>query len=164
MDILTNVGIYAAIAEESYTRMQESLANNRRPKQGGEGGFVLTWDPTASSFKDAMIAVVFAYMFIEAACFVANLRRGGRAKAKSEDGENPEIRVKNLGGDSALVDRVRTYREMRRKLVHEKAAELSAIGSLQRIRAQDLAEEAIAVMRDVSALLMPYLKLPMTTT
>lgn len=164
MDVITNVSIYAGIAEEACTRMRESLANNRHPKPDGARGFVLTWDPTSSSFKDAMIVVVFSYMFIEAACFVANMRREGRVRAISEDRKDPEIRLRNLGADSVLVDRVKTYREMRRKLVHEKAVELSAIGSEQRIKAQDFAEEAIALMRDVSALLMPYLKAPKTTT
>lgn len=154
MDIISNVGIYAAIAEEAFARMQEATATNRRPKPDGSPGFVITFDPCSPSFKDAMVATVFAYMFLEGACWIANLRREGAAKAKREDSKSDlEIRLRNLGADDALVGRAKKLREDRRQLVHEKAIELSAIGSGPWIKAQDLATEAIGVMRDVIALL-----------
>ena len=55
--ILSNVNVYAAIAEEAFAEMEKRLEEGRKPRSDGEG-WVLSFDPSQKSFKNALTSFV----------------------------------------------------------------------------------------------------------
>ena len=55
----TNVRFFYEIAKESYEVMKDEFDSHKRPKPGGEPGWILTWDPDHKSFKKAFVTIVF---------------------------------------------------------------------------------------------------------
>src|SRR5689334_9733852 len=88
--ILTNIDVYRAIALEALQRAEESGAAHRRPMPDGHAGSILTPDPTRTSFKQSMIAIVFAGMYLEALLHIIGTKRLGRATYKKISGEEFE--------------------------------------------------------------------------
>ncbi len=61
--ILSNVDIYAAIAEEAFADMEEGLAEGRKKKSEGDG-WVLSFDPSHKSFKSALVYITITAFWI----------------------------------------------------------------------------------------------------
>lgn len=150
MEIITNIDIYWSIAEEAHAAMRADLAESMTPKPNGELGYIVRWDPDRRSFKNAMITVAFAGMYLDALLYISLQSRLGRADALKVDRLPHEERLERLGvTDAAMLDRVRTFREARKDLVHEKAVQLADIGGQPMHTAQNAADSAMALMRDV---------------
>jgi hypothetical protein len=151
--VLTNSQLYRDIAIESWRQSQVALDAHRQPKSEGSGGYVSRRDPTFASFKQAMIAIVFAGMYLEARLWVVGSARVGTVAYKTTDKKALEERVTHLGiTDSALIADLKEYREARKDLVHEKtphfvgAEEDGFLVSTQPVSivaAQDLARRAV---------------------
>jgi len=62
----TNVSIYEKIVYESFSDMNSILEEGRTPKEDGRDGYIIKYDPSQRSFKQSMIVVVFAGMWLEA--------------------------------------------------------------------------------------------------
>lgn len=155
MPVLSNIEVYWSIAEEAHANMQAAWAEHTTPKQDGQPGLIIRWDPKRRSFKSAMVAIAFCSMFLDSLLYLSLQEKLGRAEALKADRLPHEERLKILGiTDTALLSRVITFREARKDLVHEKAVELrdSAVQSMR--TAQDDAESAIALMRDIRGLLV----------
>jgi hypothetical protein len=116
----TNVSIYRAIAVEAHEKMHESLVAGRRPR--ADGGWIMTYDPTHTSFKHACIAIAFTGMWLEAAIHLAIVREHGVGKARRHDGQSYEDKLQFLRvTDRGVIGRARRLRLARNELAHEKA-------------------------------------------
>lgn len=119
--IITNVQMYKTIAEEAYSQMV--LADDSAQTPNSEGtGYIIRYDPERSSFKYAMIALVFTGMWLEALIHLHFVQKHGKELYNKYDRKSYEEKLKKLEvTDEELLDRVRRYRDVRRELVHEKA-------------------------------------------
>ena len=154
MGITSNIDVYWSIADEAHRAIHTDLEASRSPRPDGEPGYVIRWDPDRRSFKNAMIAIVFAGMFLDALLYIALQRRFGRAEALKVDRLPHEERLKILGiTDSVVLGRVQEFREARKDLVHEKAVEIADIGGQVMRTAQNSADSAMEVIREIRGLL-----------
>lgn len=119
--IFTNSQLYRDIAKESLLATTTEANKRRRLKTDGSSGHIITYDPEHRSFKQSMIAIVFAGMYIEAQLWLSGCNILGRTKYKLIDKQPLEQRVVALGIiDKSLLADLKAYREMRKALVHEK--------------------------------------------
>ena len=151
--ILTNVCTYKAIAEEAYQEMTEDLKRNVRPNPDGRGGAIKLFDPERTSFKQAMVSVVFTCIWLEATLHLLIVGRYGKNGFKELDRHPYERKLEALGcGDEVLIARAGRLRNARRELVHEKAhLEFNDEGEFtgELMTAQEEAKNARAVMEGV---------------
>jgi hypothetical protein len=118
----TNVGIYRTIADEAYQKMVQSIEAGRRPKPDGSAGWIITFDPDHTSFKQAMISLVFTGIWLEAILHLLIVRSYGKNKYKEYDFRSYEEKLMLLGcTDEGLMNSVSRFRNSRKSLVHEKA-------------------------------------------
>jgi len=156
--VLSNAHVYREIAEDAQQRSQASLEAHRSPKDDGSPGYVLTRDPNQASFKNSMIAIVFAGMTMEARLWLFGCARVGVAQYKRLDKKPLEERLGPLGiADDILFEEVKAFREARAALVHEKALPISQDRSPIRI-AQEEAAKAVVVMTRVLAAIQRSVK------
>lgn len=146
--IITNVSVYKAIALEAHQEMHDRLNASRRPKDDGSPGWVITFDPHQTSFKQAMIAIVFTGIWLEALLHLQLVRKHGRDAYGDYDFKSYADKLAALGcNDSTILDSARRFQESRRELVHEKAH----FDGGQMKAAQDEADNANALLLAVEA-------------
>lgn len=120
--IFTNVSIYREIAIEAFKAMQELVESGRRPKEDGSSGWILQFDPNQKSFKQAMVVIVFAGMWLEALLHLLIVRNHGEAKFREFDFKPYEEKLRLIGiDDNSILEAVARFRIARKELVHEKA-------------------------------------------
>jgi hypothetical protein len=164
--IMTNVDLYRSIAKEAAAISRRNLEEHRRPKPNGEPGYILSPDPQRASFKQAMIAIAFAGMYLEALMAIAKkrLRKSGvRYFGKSQERPRYDGKLEALGvKDKAVLQSAAHFNDVRDDLVHEDPIELSLKPSarinlrhMKNFTAQDEAEKAIELIKNVTALLRP---------
>jgi hypothetical protein len=120
--VLTNVDIYKTIAVEAYQNMVQSIEAGRRPKPDGTAGWIVTYDPDRTSFKQAMISVVFTGMWLEAIMHLLIMKAYGNNKFKEYDFKSYKEKLKLLGcTDEELLNSASRFQKTRKELVHEKA-------------------------------------------
>lgn len=146
---LTNISVYWAITEEAASEAKRLQEANRRPKPDGQLGWIITLDPEQRSFKQALIAIAFSGMYLEALLGLVGTERLGPEGYKKIERKTYQEKLKRLGvEDKALLANCRRFREARNELVHEKAFD-----SVSYRIAQDEAAHAIEVVRSVTAAL-----------
>ncbi len=146
--IITNVAVYREVMEEAYASMREAMRKHCRPKSNGEPGLIKTYDPSRKSFKQAMICIVFAGMWVEAELHIQLGWRRGKDVAKEADRKTWEEKLRKFGVcDEDLLEKVCEFRKSRKDLVHEKALFTQDYFSA----AQDSAELAYRVVGLVEA-------------
>ena len=150
----SNVRIFRAIADRAYDKMSEDMDKNIRARPDGGPGVIKTFDPEQTSFKEAMISIVFTCIWLEATLHLLIVRMRGSKRFEEVDKRPYEEKLRMLGcGDGQLLNKVEILRSTRRQLVHEKAYfEFNEEGEFTgetRI-AQDEAENARAVIVGVS--------------
>lgn len=144
--IFTNSRLYRDIATEALSASEAAFVEKSRPKDDGSPGHVIAYDPECRSFKQSMIAIVFAGMYMEARLWLFGCSLLGAAKYKPVDKQPLEQRLAALEiDDQTLEVDLKNYREARRSLVHEKSVPLSVDTSPARI-AQAEAVKAVQLM------------------
>lgn len=119
--VITNVSIYKDIAKEAYETMLDAMDRDTTTTSDGSR-LIKRFDSSRTSFKSAMIAVVFAGVWLDAITHLLIVQRYGKAKFKEYDRKPYESRLEILGiQNSNLLLRVKAFRDARRELVHEKA-------------------------------------------
>lgn len=120
--VITNVSTYKAIVIGAHREMTELLNSGRRPKEDGTPGWIITFDPEQKCFKQAMIAIVFTSMWLEALMHLLIASKYGVDKFKEYDFKSYEEKLRLLGcTDQSLLDSAERFRKSRKELVHEKA-------------------------------------------
>lgn len=154
MQVISNIDVYWAIAEEAHASMEASLSEHWTPKPNGEPGFIVRIDPERRSFKQAMIAIAFSGMTLDSFLYFLLLERLGKVKAAKVDRLPHEERLQHLGvTDVGLLGRVAEFREARKELVHEKAIGISELGGQTIRAAQREADRAIALIKELRRVL-----------
>ena len=64
--VLTNLSVYLAIAEEALAETTRLSEAGRTPRPDGQPGYIISSDPGHKSFKQSLIAIAFAGMYLEA--------------------------------------------------------------------------------------------------
>jgi len=122
--VYTNIKAYLAIAQEACARSQELLTAARRPIPGDESRFVVTADPSHSSFKNALIAIAFAGIYLDALLYREGCRRLGKDAYLKSDRTGYAFKLKLLGiEDEAIFAACKKFTTIRNELVHEHALE-----------------------------------------
>lgn len=117
-----NAAAYKAIADEAYQKMVLSIETGRRPMPDGSPGWIVTYDPNQTSFKQAMISLVFTGMWLEAVTHLLIVKAHGKDKFKEYDFKSYEEKLRLLGcTDHELLNSASKFREAWKSLVHEKA-------------------------------------------
>ena len=119
--ILSNVNVYAAIAEEAFAETEKRLEEGRKPRSDGEG-WVLSFDPSQKSFKNALIYITFSALWLEAILHLRIADQHGKRRSKEIDRKSYEDKLAVLGIiDEELSLSLAAFRDLRREIVHEKA-------------------------------------------
>ena len=120
--VITNIAIYKAIADEAHQAMVQLMEAGRRPKPDGSGGWIKTYDPNQTSFKQSMVSIVFTGMWLEALMHLLIVKKYGKDRFKEYDRKTYEEKLQLLDYmDEKLLHRVSRFRDSRKSLVHEKA-------------------------------------------
>ena len=131
---------------EAFVASAAEVDKRRRPRDDGSPGHVITYDPVHTSFKQSMIAIVFAGMYMESQLWLFGCNVLGATEYKRIDKLPLDQRVSKLGiTDTALQADLKNYREVRKELVHEKPVPLSMDRSPIRV-AQEEAAKAVQLM------------------
>ncbi len=117
---VSNAAVYRAIAEEASTEAQRLWAAARMPTLNGS--FVIVFDPAAQSFRQSLIAITFASIYLEALLYLKGTEVFGPAWGSKYDGRIYEKKLQALGAtDPELIKCAERLRKIRKNLVHEKA-------------------------------------------
>ncbi len=153
--MLSNLTIYLAIAEDALAESQRLDAAARRPKPSGEPGFIITFDPDRQSFKQSLIALVFAGVYLDALICLVGTQRLGKDEYLKIDRKTYEKKLAALGiSDQTCLSTCKRFREARNDLVHEKAIEMQETNTAKLRRTQEEAEVGVVFVRSVAAALV----------
>ena len=121
--VFTNVHTFGAIADAAYERMSEDMAKNVRAMPDGSPGTIKIFDPEQTSFKDAMISIVFSCIWLEALLHLLIVQKLGRKCFDKVDRRLSYGQKLQLLGctDERLLGLTARLQQSRRRLVHEKA-------------------------------------------
>lgn len=152
--MISNANVYLTIAEQALTESKRLDETARIPKPDGHPSFVITYDPEHTSFKQSLIAMVFAGIYLEALLYMVGVGQLGKDEYMKIDRKHYEEKLRALGvTDIETLATCKRFREARNDLVHEKATEPLAIdGTAFRI-AQREAEIAVSFVRSIVSLL-----------
>ncbi len=118
----TNARVYFNIAREAVDRIKKDREENIHPKPNGKPGFVIKFDPDQRSFKDALVAIVFSGVYIDAILHILIHKKLGADKCRALDYKTYEQKLQALGcADTELLNDIQNFRKARREVVHEKA-------------------------------------------
>ncbi len=147
----SNASVYRAIAEEANAEAQRLWGDARTPKSDGSDGYVIALDPQRRSFKQSLVAIAFAGIYLEALLYLVGTQRMGK-KWKSEfDGKTYEDKLSGLGHTTPdLLASAKRLRLSRRDLVHEKAVPVEALPGTELRWAHKEAAFAVAFIERAS--------------
>ena len=146
--LMTNASVYLAIAEEAQAESARLAKLARRPKPDGQPGVIVTYDPNQKSFKNSLIAIVFATMYLETIFYLLGTKQFGSAEYNKEhDRKRLEDKLLLFGvKDHDLQTATKRLRERRKDLIHEKADLTANVV----YAAQDEAKHAIALVKTIT--------------
>jgi len=92
--VITNIAIYKAIADEAHQEIVQLMESGRRPKPDGSAGWIKTYDPNQTSFKQSMVSIVFTGMWLEALMHLLIVKKYGKRKFEEYDFKSRPYPVK----------------------------------------------------------------------
>jgi hypothetical protein len=127
---LTNLNLYLTITEEAVAEARQLDGASRTPRPDGQPGDVLTFDPESKSFKQSLIGIAFAGMYLEALLGLVGRSRLGKQSYKEIEHRTSEDKLRLLGiVEPSILAGCKRFREARNDLIHEKAIDLEASGT-----------------------------------
>ena len=150
--MITNLDIYLAIAEEALAESERLEGLARAPKPDDAPGFIVKYDPERKSFKNSLVAIAFAGMYLEALFYILGVGKFGVAEYnKKHDRKSYIVKMKLLGlSEQTIVAEGERFAGVRNALVHEKAIELGDI-TVDKIQVgQEEARRAITFVKHVA--------------
>ncbi len=153
--VLSNLTIYLAVAQEAAAESARHLEAGRIPKPDAQQGYIVTIDPARRSFKQGLIAIAFAGMYLDALLSLVGTARLGRDLYKKIDRQTTyEEKLALLGvREARILTDCKRFREARNDIIHEKALELDTLSVGELRRAQVEAKFAIVFIAEVRSLL-----------
>lgn len=144
---ISNANVYRSIAEEANTEAQRLWDAARMPKPDGSAGFIITFDPARRAFKQGLVAIAFAGIYLEALLYLRGSQAMGSNWKNKWDGCTYKQKLQALGvTDTQLLAAAERLRKSRRDLVHEKALPVEEIPSAELRWAHEEAASAIALI------------------
>jgi hypothetical protein len=148
---LSNASIYRSIAEEANAEAQRLWSEARTPKPDGSAGFVIAFDPSRRSFKQSLVAIAFAGIYLEALLYLRGTEAMGAVWKNKWDGSTYEAKLRALGvTDAEFLASAERLRKSRRDLVHEKAVPAEEIPTAELRWAHKEAAFAVAFVRQAT--------------
>lgn len=148
---MSNLNVYLAIAEEASATCQRLHEEGRRPKPDGQPGWIIMLDPERRSFKQGLIAIAFAGMYLEALLAWVARERLGKERAKKIDRKTYEEKLELLGvRDPKVLDDCRRFRLARNDVMHEKAVTFEELRPEDFRTAQEEAAHAIETVKAIA--------------
>jgi hypothetical protein len=127
--VISNLTLFRHMAEEAAAKSLESLNAHRTPKPNGETGFINHPDPDRVSMKQALIAIAFSGIYLEALIRIAKLdakKMGLRFVAKAAEQGRYGGKLQAVGiKDPATVEEANHFNDVRDDLIHEEPYEIS---------------------------------------
>ena len=153
--MLSNADVYLAIAEEALAESRKLDEAFIRPKPEGQPGTVKTFDPIRTSFKQSLIAMVFAGIYLESLLFIVGMEKLGKDEYMKIDRKIYEKKLQCLGvTDTKTLATCERFRKARNDLVHEKAIELhNGLDGATFYTAQREAEKGVSFVQSIAELL-----------
>jgi hypothetical protein len=150
--MISNIDVYFSIASEALAEAERLDNSASRPKPDGGPGFIVTYDPERKSFRNSLIAIVFASMYLESLFYLIGAQRFGKRGYDEElDKLIYEKKLELFGViDQAILAEAEHFRKIRRELVHEKAVELNELTPDKIHIAQDEAKRALSFVKRVA--------------
>ena len=132
MHYVSNASVYRSIADEANAQAQHLWNAARTPKPDGSAGFIVAFDPSRRSFKESLVAIAFAGIYVEALLYLKGSHAMGKTWKNKWDGCTYEEKFRSLGiNDAQFLASAERLRKSRRDLVHEKALPLHEIPSAE---------------------------------
>lgn len=163
--IFTNLSTYLAISEEALAESTRQLEAHRTPRPNGQPGYILASDPERRSFKQSLIAIAFAGIYLEALLSLIGRARWGKAfyDEKIDRRFTYEEKLRLLGiVDQNDLDSCIRFREARNDLIHEKALDFEAPGPDKKIhtknRKKGIPKKDIRVAQEEAAFGVKFVK------
>ena len=120
--VISNVRYFYEIANEAFDKMNDDMGKNIKLKPNGNEGFIKTYDPQHKSFKNALITIVFAGVYLESLMHLLIVEKNDIVTYEKYDRKVYEGKLKLLGcNDSEILELCSKYRASRKEIVHEKA-------------------------------------------
>ncbi len=156
--MISNVGVYLTIAEDALAEAQRLNSLARTPRPDGQPGSVIAYDSQQKSFKQSLIALVFAGVYLEALLYLVGVTEFGKNKYLNNiDRGCYENKLQHLGiSDAKTLSDCKRFRAARKDVVHEKAvkaADIKRQGGSKILWAQKEAEHGMLFVKRVAALL-----------
>jgi len=149
--MLSNLTTYLAIAEEALAETLRLDGLARIPKPDGQPGYVVAIDVNRQSFKQSLIAISFAGMYLDALLYIVGTVRLGVAEYLKIDRKTYEEKLSLLGvSDAKLLATCKRFRETRNDLTHEKAVDIDKAGDHEFRMAQREAAACVSFVKDVA--------------
>ncbi|MGH1431652.1 MAG: hypothetical protein ACRBB4_11090 [Neptuniibacter sp.] len=117
----TNLGVFESIVIESHEKMVACLNEGKRPN--GNEGFVLAYDSSHRSFKEALKVLVFVGAALESMWYQKAVAYRSKSFAERLDRECRSVAEKyeSIGlTEHKLLHGMKHYYSVRRQVVHEK--------------------------------------------
>jgi hypothetical protein len=128
--LLSNASVYRSIAEEANAEAQRLWSEGRTPKPDGSAGFVVAFDPSRRSFKQSLVAIAFAGIYLEALLYLTGTQVMGKKWKNKWDRTTYEEKLHALGiREVQFLESAERLRKSRRDLVHEKAVPMEELPS-----------------------------------
>ena len=160
LSMMSNAHVYLAIAEGALAESKRLDEATRIPRPDAQPGFVVTYDPEHTSFKQSLIAIVFAGIYLEALLYMVGVGQLGKDEYMKIDRKHYEEKLQALGvTDIETLATCKRFREARNDLAHEKAIEPLTIDGTAFRTAQREAEIAVSFVRSIVGLLQGPLTL-----
>ena len=152
--VISNIRAYLAVATDALAASKHLEASHRRPKSDGSPGWIIAYDPIQRSFKQSLIAIVFAGIYLDALLYIVGTQRLGNAAYGKIERREYEEKLKALEvTDADTLKACNRFRIARNDIVHEKADEPVPSTDCKLHIAQLEAEHALAFVAHVSSLL-----------
>ncbi|MGN6227374.1 MAG: hypothetical protein ACTHNM_08065 [Dyella sp.] len=152
MAYLSNVDIYYEMAEEAYKVMSEAL-QTRYVMSVDRKTMTVDGAKVELASKQAFIVIAFCAIHFEALVYIIALQKLGPEGALRVDRKLYEDRIVALGcPHDSLLKQAKHLREVRKKMVHEKAIDLEAKPDLYAANigmAWDAAHDAVMFIREL---------------
>lgn len=159
--MVSNRDTYLAIAKEALGRALETEATHTQRLPNGSAGTVSVRDPEQASFKQSLIAIVFAGVYLDAFLSVAkrqqrrlraNQPKSGRKRKRSRKSRNRYASALETLGitDPEIVAASDRFKDARDHLVHEQPLTLGPGKPTKVHIAQREAEHAVSFIQIVT--------------
>jgi len=120
--VISNISVYKAISEEAYLKMLELIENGRSPKPDGTEGWVIKYDSKQRSFKQSMISIVFAGMWLEALFHHEIIKQKSKNQFNKHSNKSYKEKLELIGiNESSILSKVELFQKTRNELIHEEA-------------------------------------------